>query len=288
MSEPNQPEFDIPGEIVDTEIVEESSKIIVPRQMHPDAISPMAPIELEEESPWMRMIEVGLKSNADMDRLERLFAMQEKHQNRLAEMAANDGMSHFQATRVPVKKGKKVSYPNKDGTTTEYWHAELMDLVEGTREPMGEAGLSFTWNVEDDTEGKMTVACIVKHKHGHTFPPVRATGPYDQTGGKNAIQARQSTITYLQKTTFKAALGIAEGDPDDDGRNAGVEPGAAPETTTAPAGAIAAGQLRMLRAKIKAAKWDDETMCQTMGVAKLEDLPQAKVNEALKKLQPKA
>ena len=42
-------------------------------------------------------------------------------------------------------------------------------------------------------------------------------GPPDAGGAKNAIQARASTKSYLERYTLKAVCGVAEGGEDDDG-----------------------------------------------------------------------
>ncbi len=42
-------------------------------------------------------------------------------------------------------------------------------------------------------------------------------GPPDAGGAKNAIQARASTKTYLERYTLKAICGLSEQDDDDDG-----------------------------------------------------------------------
>jgi hypothetical protein len=49
------------------------------------------------------------------------------------------------------------------------------------------------------------------------------SAPDDQSGGKNAIQARGSTVTYLQRYTLLSAFGLVAADEDDDGRK-GVKP----------------------------------------------------------------
>lgn len=43
----------------------------------------------------------------------------------------------------------------------------------------------------------------------------------DTGGAKNAIQARASAQTYLQRYTLKAITGLSEQDDDDDGRGSG-------------------------------------------------------------------
>jgi hypothetical protein len=46
-------------------------------------------------------------------------------------------------------------------------------------------------------------------------------GPPDAGGAKNAIQARASTITYLERYTLKAICGVAEQGDDSDGNHGG-------------------------------------------------------------------
>ena len=50
-----------------------------------------------------------------------------------------------------------------------------------------------------------------------------AAGP-DGSGGKNAIQAIGSTVSYLERYTLLAATGLATEDQDDDGRGANPVP----------------------------------------------------------------
>lgn len=48
-------------------------------------------------------------------------------------------------------------------------------------------------------------------------------GPPDTGGAKNAIQARASTVSYLERYTFKAVAGVAEGGDDDGQGGAGAD-----------------------------------------------------------------
>jgi hypothetical protein len=41
-------------------------------------------------------------------------------------------------------------------------------------------------------------------------------GPPDSSGAKNAIQGRASTVSYLERYTLKAILGVSEQEDDDD------------------------------------------------------------------------
>lgn len=48
-------------------------------------------------------------------------------------------------------------------------------------------------------------------------------GPPDAGGAKNAIQARASTKTYLERYTLKAITGLSEQADDDDGNGKGAK-----------------------------------------------------------------
>ena len=64
------------------------------------------------------------------------------------------------------------------------------------------------------------MTCTIKHVGGHS-DSVSLGGPPDSGGAKNAIQARASTVTYLERYTLKAITGLAEADDDTDGSTGG-------------------------------------------------------------------
>jgi hypothetical protein len=64
----------------------------------------------------------------------------------------------------------------------------------------------------------IVVTCILSkggYREENSLP-----GPADTSGSKNPIQAIGSTVTYLERITLKAALGLSATD-DDDGNSAG-------------------------------------------------------------------
>lgn len=61
---------------------------------------------------------------------------------------------------------------------------------------------------------------MISHRDGHSAENSLSAGA-DHGGEKNAIQAIGSTLTYLQRMTLKAALGLAAAE-DDDGKAAGA------------------------------------------------------------------
>jgi hypothetical protein len=61
----------------------------------------------------------------------------------------------------------------------------------------------------------MEVTCFLRHVGGHQ-ESASMGGPPDAGGAKNAIQARASTKTYLERYTLKAITGLSEQDDDTD------------------------------------------------------------------------
>jgi hypothetical protein len=58
------------------------------------------------------------------------------------------------------------------------------------------------------------MTCRVSHVAGH-YEETKMIGEPDQSGGKNNIQAKGSTMTYLQRYTLNTLLAIATEDDND-------------------------------------------------------------------------
>ena len=78
------------------------------------------------------------------------------------------------------------------------------------------------------------------HLEGHSEKTF-LRGQHDKSGGKNAIQAICSTVTYLERYTLFAITGLAAMDQDDDGRGSSQAP--APVQPITPADAKRANEM---------------------------------------------
>jgi hypothetical protein len=81
---------------------------------------------------------------------------------------------------------------------------------------MSKHGLSHSWDVRQEGT-RIVVTCRLSHELGHS-ETVTMEGLADQSGNKNSIQQLGSTVSYLQRYTLKAILGLAS--VDDDGQQA--------------------------------------------------------------------
>lgn len=170
----------------------------------------------------MHLIELALQKGADADQLGKLMDLQlrwQAEQNRLAYIAA---MQRFKDNPPDINKTKRVSYPNKDGSNTTYFHPELDDVTEVVGKALKEVGISHGWRTSD-SNGKIVVTCVLTHELGHTEDVATLAGPPDVSGGKNNIQAIGSTASYLQRYTLLAGTGLAAKGQDDDGKTQGMD-----------------------------------------------------------------
>lgn len=161
----------------------------------------------------LQLIERAIQSNASMEVVERLFALQERHEANEARRQYVQALAQFKALGLRVHKDKTV---NQGSGRPSYKHATLSNIIETVSPALADCGLSATWQTAQDAN-TITVTCILRHSAGHA-ESVSLSGQPDQGPGRNALQAVGSTITYLQRYTLMAITGVAASDQDDDGR----------------------------------------------------------------------
>lgn len=162
------------------------------------------------------LLRIAIDRGADLERLEKLMDLQERYEAREAKRAFDAAFSAFKAEAVTILKGRKVT----DGPLKGKSYAELHDVVNAVTPALSKHGLSSSWKLTKDDKDWMEVTCYLRHVSGHE-ESVSMGGPPDAGGAKNAIQARASTKTYLERYTLKAITGLSEQDDDNDGNGAG-------------------------------------------------------------------
>ncbi len=165
-----------------------------------------------------QMIQVALEKEAGMETIERLLAVQERWEAGEARKAFVRAMANFKASAPSISKNRKVRYENRNNGVTSYDHASLDHILDTVSPEMSRAGLSHSWRTEQ-RDNLIHVTCRLTHELGH-FEETTLFGMPDNSGGKNAVQAVGSTVSYLQRYTFLAVTGLATGDMDDDGQGA--------------------------------------------------------------------
>lgn len=160
------------------------------------------------------LLRIAVEQNADLDKLERLMDLQDRYLAAQAKRAYDEAFAAFKAEAVKIVKGRSVT----DGPLRGKSYAELHDVVNAVTPALSRHGLSSSWKLTKDEKDWMEVTCFLRHVGGHE-ESVSMGGPPDMGGAKNAIQARASTKTYLERYTLKAITGLSEQNDDNDGHD---------------------------------------------------------------------
>lgn len=163
----------------------------------------------------MQMLSAAIERGANMDVLEKLMSLQERWEANQARKAFDEAMSAAKAEIPPILKNRTVDFTSQKGRTN-YRHEDLAEIARTVNPILGKHGLSYRFRTTSEPNSPVCVTCIVSHRLGY-FEENTLLAPRDESGNKNAIQAIGSTLTYLQRMTLKAALGLAASE-DDDGR----------------------------------------------------------------------
>jgi hypothetical protein len=158
----------------------------------------------------MQMLSIAVSQGADLDKLQKLMDLQERWEANEARKAYVSAIGRFKANPPRIQKTKSVSFGN-----TKYKHAELDIASEMIGAALAKEGISHRWEVEQREHGLICVTCILTHDQGHSERVTMQATP-DTSGSKNAIQAVGSAVSYLQRYTLFAAVGIAPHGADDD------------------------------------------------------------------------
>jgi hypothetical protein len=163
----------------------------------------------------MRLIEAAAaRPDMDLTKINGLIDVYERWQKREAENAYNAAFAAFKSEGVQVIRNRTVNDGPLKGRTYADGHAWVI----GVSEAMSRHGMSFSWQIVEDSKEWIRVECKLRHVQGH-YEVVGFGGPPDTGGAKNAMHARSSTVSYLERYTLKAATGLSEqdDDADDDG-----------------------------------------------------------------------
>jgi hypothetical protein len=158
------------------------------------------------------LVQLAVERDLDIERLGKLLDLQLRWEQENARKAFFAALSKFQAELPPIVQTDRVNA----GKAGKRKYAKLGTINEAIRPFLYGNGLSFRFR-QQQTEA-ITVTCIVSHRDGHS-EETSLSAAADMTGGKNAVQSIGSTITYLQRYTLIAALGLTTVSYDDDGES---------------------------------------------------------------------
>ncbi len=150
--------------------------------------------------------------NFDVSKLQALMGMRERELKRIAEQEFNAAFARMQP-KIPII-GEK-------GKTDKGTYAPREDIVEVVRPILAEFGFSLSFRTEWPDKA-ICIVGILTHEGGHSRES-RFLTEADQSGSKNAVQARGSAVEYGRRYTTTDLLNIATRKADDDGNKAGAK-----------------------------------------------------------------
>jgi hypothetical protein len=154
----------------------------------------------------MDLIDRAQQSNASIEQMQQLFELQLRYEANEARKAFNGAMSDFREN-APTIARKRTGHNIK--------YAGLSESIEAIQPLLSEFGLSHQWKTRQEGNG-ITVECTITHRMGHSESTSLTAAP-DTSGSKNTIQAIGSTVSYLERYTLYAILGLSSREMDDDG-----------------------------------------------------------------------
>lgn len=243
--------------VIEHEVTERKPRAVAQRIEAPSVSdnlpAPMTPMD---------MLGRAVASGATMDVLEKLMGLQERYEANQARKAFDAAVANAKAELKPVLKTRE----GHNGKYEDF--AAIANAVDPT---LGKYGLSYRFRAAQAE--RISVTCILSHKDGHS-EDTTLSGPADTSGNKNAIQAIGSTLTYLQRYSLKAALGLAATHDDDS------KAGGQGET-------VSEEQVETIQSLIVEVAADIPKFCKYMKVERIEDIPAKQYQRAIAALEGK-
>ncbi len=222
----------------------------------------------------MEMLDRALSQNAPVETLSKLMDLQERWERNQARKAFEDAMANAKADIPEIKKARKVDFTSSKGRTN-YQYEDLATIMSVVAPILSKYGLSVRYRTTAEPNQPIVVTCIVSHRMGHSEENTLMAAR-DDSGNKNSIQAIGSTVTYLQRYTLKAALGLAAA-ADDDGGKA--------DETEDQAKKITEAQASVIRELIEKGEVDPDVFCKRWQIEAVTDIPLKQFNEVVGSLR---
>ena len=210
-----------------------------------------------------QMIQMAVNGKADLNSIAQFLQIQKEWEANEAHKAYHVAMSEFKSNIPVILKIKGVDYNTSKGNV-KFSHADLANAVGILTPELSKHGLSHSWKTTQN--GTITITCKITHVLGHS-EETSLSASADETGSKNSIQSLGSTITYLERYTLFAILGIAAKGQDDDGKKATV--------------LVGKKELMAIRDCLLAKELPESGLLKVLKIESLEELPMPRYMEAM-------
>lgn len=237
-----------------------------------NAVAKLEPQGLSAPATPMEMLANAIDKGMAIETIDKLVALAERWDKTNARKAFDEAIAAAKAAIPPILKNREVDFTSQKGRT-HYRHEDMAEIARTVDPILGRHGLSYRYRVTSNVNEPISVTCILSHRQGH-YEETTLHGGRDETGNKNSLQGIGSTITYLQRYTLKAALGLSVS-ADDDGKVGGN------------GATVSSEQIDALRSLIVEVAADIPKFCKYMKVERIEDIPAGRYPDAIKALEAK-
>ena len=250
---------------------------------------------------FLAMIERAARDPAiDIDKMERMMQMREREMGRRASEAFARDLAALIPHLPSINRGGGITvysksdrdyaaknngeYPPNAKPMQQTPYATIDDILAGINPVLSEFGFSVRFEHETQPIGdgyRIKTRAILTHREGHKESAETPPLLQDSSGSKNNVQAVGSSMKYGRRYALLALLPIvshAPQDQDDDGKAAGGSTGPEP---------ITAEQVEKLRLEIIDTDSDIPTFLDFFKIQRLEELPAASFDHAMKMLDEK-
>lgn len=157
----------------------------------------------------------------DIDKLERLIAMQERIEARNAKAAFLDAKLAMRPHLPSIDmRGRIVIKDKNSGEVTQETPFARFEDIQLVIEPiLTEYGFDLSFKNGLSEEGKVRVTTILTHRDGHSEDTYFDL-PHDSSGSKNSVQAVGSSTSYAKRYGVVSILNLRVAGQDDDGATA--------------------------------------------------------------------
>jgi hypothetical protein len=204
--------------------------------------------------------------SVDIDKMERLLAMQERVVARAAKAAYANAFAAMQDELPEI--------PERGQGHGSIRYALWEDINDLIKPVLSRHGFALSFRTGRTEAGTLTVTAVLTHREGHSDETTMEL-PTDKSGSKNDVQAVGSSTSYGKRYTAQALLNLTSRGEDDDGHAAGAGP------------KVSEAQLKELLALAESVGADKVKFCQYAGVASFADIGADKFDAAKKTLEAK-
>lgn len=163
----------------------------------------------------MTLIDLAVEKGATVEQIEKLWKLHLEVEANKARKAFHAAFAEFKSEAIKIQRSRMYT----DGPLKGKKYAELHSIIDAITPALSRHGLSLSWKLTVDKPEWMEETCTLTHVLGHSESSSMGSPP-DTGPGRNTVQARGSTDTYLKKYTAKSVCGLAEEGDDNDGQGA--------------------------------------------------------------------